>query len=606
MVNDIPATEAKMLPLSGNHFTVQAPEHFSFSPTDWPRWKRRFDRFRIASGLDKRNEVEQVNTLVYLMGDQADDIFLSFNLSSADEKKFIPVLNAFENFFVMKHNVIYERAKFNSRSQLDGESIEDFITALYLLSENCNYAALRDEMLRNRLVVGVRDRRLSERLQLESELTLEKAIQTVRQHDAVRRQQVDLSTTTTSTVNSIRSHSHKPKTASPTQSSFRNKGETTKTKDVQCPWCGMQGKHGKQKCPARGKQCRLCKKWNHFSSVCRQKSKNSDKIFRVEEDEDEPLFIGTVVDENSSVDRWTAGVKVNGKLITFILDTGAAVDVLPLQYFKSTFPHVKLSSSDKKLCGPSGGRLNVAGVFNCELNYGQQCCKSNVYIINNLKSPLLSLKSCQNLKIIERINAFNTPCDRTVQKSSIQIEVEYPKLFKKLGCIDTEYEIKLQSNAKPYAIATARRVPIPLKSKLKSKLDEMLQLEVIRRVDEPTEWCAPMVIVTKPDGDIRPCVDLGKLNMAIQRGIHPMPVADHSLAQLEGAKYYTKLRTMDSGRFNYHLNQSFLQHSSLHLVGFVSKGCPLAFAPLRSCFRGKCSVFSRELMELSAKWTTFW
>lgn len=69
-----------------NNFTVQAPEHFSFNPSEWPRWKRRFERFRIASGLNTRGEEEQVNTLIYLMGDQAGDIFISFTLTEAEKK----------------------------------------------------------------------------------------------------------------------------------------------------------------------------------------------------------------------------------------------------------------------------------------------------------------------------------------------------------------------------------------------------------------------------------------------------------------------------------------------------------------------------------------
>ncbi|XP_055843088.1 uncharacterized protein K02A2.6-like [Episyrphus balteatus] len=71
----------------------------------------------------------------------------------------------------------------------------------------------------------------------------------------------------------------------------------------------------------------------------------------------------------------------------------------------------------------------------------------------------------------------------------------------------------------------------------------MVRLEVIKFVDEPTEWCAPLVIVPKADGDIRLCVDLHRLNECVEREVHPMPSADHTLAQLSGAKFFTKLDT---------------------------------------------------------------
>ena len=54
--------------------------------------------------------------------------------------------------------------------------MDAFITALYGLAEHYGYAGLHDEMIRNRIVVGLRDAKLSENLQLDPDLTLEKAV----------------------------------------------------------------------------------------------------------------------------------------------------------------------------------------------------------------------------------------------------------------------------------------------------------------------------------------------------------------------------------------------------------------------------------------------
>ena len=49
-------------------YQVSAPEPFNFSrPTEWVKWIRRFERFRVASGIDKHSEAAQVNSLVYSM-----------------------------------------------------------------------------------------------------------------------------------------------------------------------------------------------------------------------------------------------------------------------------------------------------------------------------------------------------------------------------------------------------------------------------------------------------------------------------------------------------------------------------------------------------------
>ena len=69
----------------------------------------------------------------------------------------------------------------------------------------------------------------------------------------------------------------------------------------------------------------------------------------------------------------------------------------------------------------------------------------------------------------------------------------------------------------------------------------MEQLDIISKVEEPTEWCAGMVVVPKTNDKVRICVDLTKLNENILREYHPLPSVDHTLAQLAGAKVFSKL-----------------------------------------------------------------
>ena len=61
------------------------------------------------------------------MGDKADDILSSFGLSEEDQKKYSVVRDKFENHFVKRRNVIFERARFNSRKQLQDETVDSFL-----------------------------------------------------------------------------------------------------------------------------------------------------------------------------------------------------------------------------------------------------------------------------------------------------------------------------------------------------------------------------------------------------------------------------------------------------------------------------------------------
>ena len=89
----------------------------------------------------------------------------------------------------MRHNVIFDRAQFDQRNQHPGETVEEYITVLHKLAQGCQYGEMTEESIRNQLVVGIRDELLSEQLQIESDLTLEKAKKLVRQKEATQQQQ---------------------------------------------------------------------------------------------------------------------------------------------------------------------------------------------------------------------------------------------------------------------------------------------------------------------------------------------------------------------------------------------------------------------------------
>ena len=170
-----------------------SPSSFNFAhPEDWPRWVKRFDRYRHATGLKDKPGAVQVSTFIYSMGNRAKDILTSMSLSEEDSEDYEKVIDSFERHFIKKRNVIYERARFNQRRQEQGETVDTFITALFKLAEHCHYEALHDEMIRDRIVVGLRDSTLAEKLQLDSDLTMEKSITKARQSESVKKQQHEI------------------------------------------------------------------------------------------------------------------------------------------------------------------------------------------------------------------------------------------------------------------------------------------------------------------------------------------------------------------------------------------------------------------------------
>ncbi|UYV80871.1 K02A2.6-like [Cordylochernes scorpioides] len=413
---------------------IAAPEGFNFGkPNEWPIWFKRFQRYRIASGLSEKRENEQVNALVYIMGDKAEEILILFNLSEAQNNDYKLVVSKFQNYFIGKRNVIYERAKFNRRSQGDSEPVEEFITNLYVLAENCNYGILKEEMIRDRLVVGVKNFNLSEKLQLESELTLEKAIQIVRQSESVKNQQKEIRQNTENrNVDAIDKKGGRNGTFFQ-----KNKNERHKNKR-KCFRCGYYQGHSKEQCPAKDAICNKCRKKGHFAKVCH--TKTIQEVSRSQNN----AFIGIVGKQENAEDKWCEVIKVNDQPIKFKIDTEVEVSVMPEEIYLQHFGYLKTEKADKNLLTVSKN-IEVNGMFQTFLEQKGRIAKAS-----------------EILGLVRRINIVE---DHAPTK--LEPMLKFPKLLTGLGKIDIPYEIK-----EIHPIPVVEHTLVQLKgTKLFTKLD---------------------------------------------------------------------------------------------------------------------------------------
>ena len=78
------------------------------------------------------------------MGNQAEDILLSFRLTNEEAIKYTTVVEKFGQYFIKRRNIIYECSKFNQCVYESDETVDSFITAPYRLAETCNYGELTD------------------------------------------------------------------------------------------------------------------------------------------------------------------------------------------------------------------------------------------------------------------------------------------------------------------------------------------------------------------------------------------------------------------------------------------------------------------------------
>ena len=507
-----------------------------------PRWKRRFEQFRIASGLSTEGGQKQVSTLLYCMGEDAEDTLLSTGITSDEKKRYQTVVDKFDAFFKVRRNVIFERAKFNRRVQEENETIEQFITSLYSLAETCDYGNLTEEMIRDRIVVGIRDHALSERLQTVTDLTLEKAKTAVRQRAAVQEQQRVLKgvANETAPLESLRTRDtgrQDHKASHRTSSSGKLAGKTSGA-SVKCGRCG-RNPHPRSQCPASEVVCHKCGKKGHFQSHCFSKtiSDLTEEVLQPTNSDDDlfdPLFLNAI---GGSSKCWMTEITANGVKTQFKIDTGAEVTAVS----KETFHKLQLgtlAAAQKVLCGLDRRPLHTCGQVTCTLGHKEMTSKQQVYVLKGIQNNLLGLPAIKALHLVVQADSIAQPVGRT---TDCQIPDQFPSLFEGLGNFQREYTIKMKDDAKPFALFTPRNVPLPLRKKVKAELQCIESLGVIRKVDEPTPWCAGMVMVPKKSGEVRICVDFRKLNESVLREVHPLPKVEDTLAKLTGATTFSKL-----------------------------------------------------------------
>ena len=148
---------------------------------------------------------------------------------------------------------------FNKHVQKPGQTAKALMRSLYELAQHCKFGVSKNEHIRDRIVICIQDHEVSQELQLEAELTLEKAIQLARQSEQVKKQSTDRRAD--STVNAVRHKAQQPPggKGSNVRQRWQNSPKRGESKQDTCSRCNRN--HGKgDLCPAHNRRCRKCNK----------------------------------------------------------------------------------------------------------------------------------------------------------------------------------------------------------------------------------------------------------------------------------------------------------------------------------------------------------
>lgn len=515
---------------------------------NWKKFKQHVD-LMFAGPLLEITEEQKIAYLLLWIGPKGRDIFNSYTLDENLKKEIKGCYSIFEDYVKPKSNPVFARYKFHTRMQAD-ESFDDFFTDLKLLVHECTYKAEDvDEFVRDRIVCGISNSHVRQKLLSEGgDLTLTKTVNIVRTYEATKKQLkiMDNNSYDNEINKNIHAANHGPSSKPRNSPAYASNQRQQKTKN--CNYCGYL--HPQRPCPAKGKQCNFCHKYNHFESVCKRKSgAGAAKLYEVTDNHaSQEVFYFDSVETNNLKDQAFAELRVEHALIKFKLDTGAQANIIPQSIFKKHFHFKKLQPTNCKFRSYSGDDIPVCGCIYLEFKYGNKATTSLVYITKQNSIPILGLNSCTDLELIKLTYAT----EKQAANSSVAIVNHFEDLFSGIGLFPGECKLHLKPDSTP-VVHAPRRIPFAIQDKFRAELHRLEELEIIKKVTEPTEWVSSLVIVEKPKtGDLRICLDPKELNRAILRPHYPMPTVNDVFARLTNAKFFSVLDAK-SGYWNIRL-----------------------------------------------------
>ena len=175
--------------------TIGKIGEFDRSVEDWVSYAERMDQYFVANGIgtEEADLPKRRAILLTCCGPSTYQLIRSLTAPDAPTSKtYAELVKLVKDHEQPPPSAIVQRYNFNMRVQQPGESIADYVAQLRKLSEHCKYGDSLDEMLRDRIVCGCRDKRLQCKLLAEPELTLEKAFTTAQSMELAEKGSKDI------------------------------------------------------------------------------------------------------------------------------------------------------------------------------------------------------------------------------------------------------------------------------------------------------------------------------------------------------------------------------------------------------------------------------
>ena len=513
----------------------------------WKLWKQNCLNFVIVSKISSQDAQYQKALFLCTIGQSALEIFNAFQYSEGEDPNNVEtIISKFEEYFTGEINETYERFKFNQRNQ-DGEAFDAYLTALRNLAETCNFCtcpAMGDSLLRDRIVLGIKNEEARKRLLQQRKLDLKKCIDICRTSESA-----------TAHLQAIGGKHNEVHQVNPGTNDSRETGDTgssSERKNIQprklkCKFCLQSHVLKKELCPAWGKRCNVCRKMNHWkgSEFCAMKKKVRS-VNQSPDCSDSDSDVASVKTLSAFVNGVASArdkpihceMLIRSKPVSLQVDCGATVSSIPKSHIGDSW----LEPSNITLEMWNKARVMALGTCKLLLENPKTSQKYMVkfVVVEEELTPLLSRKAAEKMNLIT-VNYDKFESVSGVVEDKPDILQDFPDVFSdSIGTLPGSVQLTLKPDTEP-VLRPPKRLPIELRDQTKQELDRLVLKGVLAPVDEPTEWVNQMAVATKKDGSLRICIDPRSLNLALKREHYQLPVLEDILPDLARAKVFSKV-----------------------------------------------------------------
>ena len=415
--------------------------------SQWRVWKQLWEAYSVVNHLADKGKEYQAGVVIGCLGQNGVHLLDTLPFAREEDRKDASeILQLLDEHFVGEENVAYERFQFYQRVQKHNETIEEFIGALRVLARTCRFVEnsvnFSSQMIRDRIICGIHDEGLREKLISKGEIALEKCVKICRATAIKARQR----------CSGVNSNSEDARVCAVAERVGRRKSQERSFTlhgpvNSECRFCGRR--HAQGKCPAWGKKCNRCGRVNHFAIRCRAVSaaqplgSRHASVHAVDDNGDETSEILTVTVESILAaesgrdrrDRIVSKMMVCGQVIPFQIDTGATCNLLR----KTDVPKgVRIDPFAKTLRFYNGTKEKSLG--ECEMEvFNPRTGRSSIQhfiVVENGVMPILGLRAAEEMNLIkietENIYAIEESTSNTptyVPKTTADFEQDFQRCF---------------------------------------------------------------------------------------------------------------------------------------------------------------------------------